>query len=257
MADCKKVLTSACAEAGKVLMRHLGNLEEIESKGSLCDVVTVADKKAEEVIVGMIRSSFPSHGILAEESGGMNEDSEYVWIIDPLDGTMNYSHTFPFFCVSVALEHHKEIVMGGIYAPVLDEFFFAERGRGATMNGDAISVSQIDVPERSLVITGFPHDIRERIDEYMSDLKKVIMATQGVLRVGSAALDLCSVACGRADAYYEEGIFAWDVAAGAIIIKEAGGKITDFSNNPFSPYAKQFIASNGLIHDRLVDLLRK
>lgn len=257
MADLKKTLITACTEAGKILLSHLGKIKEYDIKGSIGNIVTVADKESEQKIIEIINSSFPSHTIMAEESGITENPGEYRWLIDPLDGTLNYSHTFPFFCVSIGIEYENEVIMGGIYAPVLDEFYFAERGKGAVLNGEYISVSKNDSIQKTLVIFGFPHDTRKRIDEYLFHLKNMMLNTQGALRLGSAALDFCSIARGRADAYYEQSLFPWDVAAGSIIVEEAGGKVTDYSNNKFSPYSNQFLATNGLIHKQIIEILNK
>lgn len=255
MGDLKKTLITACEEAGKILMANLGKLKEIEAKTIFSDIVTNADKQSEKTIIEIIKSSFPEHTIIAEESGIGNDGSDYKWIIDPLDGTLNYTHTFPFFCVSIGLEYQKKIIMGGVFAPALNEFYFAERGNGSTLNGKQIHVSKTENLDKTLTAFGFAHNTRFTMDDYLPRLTKVMMNTQGVLRLGSAALDFCNVAVGRIDAFYERGIYAWDTAAGSIIVEEAGGKVTDYNGNKFSPYSETFLATNEILHDKMIELI--
>jgi myo-inositol-1(or 4)-monophosphatase len=219
--------------------------------------VTEADLAAERLIVERIRSYYPRHSILTEEAGdvvSVEKSAEYKWVVDPLDGTTNYAHGYPCFCVSVALERDGEIVLGVVHDPTRDETFAAERGGGATLNGRLIRVSNVEEMNRALVCTGFPYDVRER-SEFARHFRSFIMHAQGVRRDGAAALDLAYVACGRFDGFWEEGLKPWDVAAGKIIIEEAGGRITRYDDTPFDIYTPPVVASNGLLHGEMLRVL--
>ena len=195
---------------------------------------------------------------LAEESGKHStENSDYIWLIDPLDGTMNYSHGDPFFSVSIALEHKGEVICGVVYDPVKNELFSAEKDSGAYMNEDKIQVSRIGRLRDSLIVSGtFHHPEEEIMDKFLEILKKLSLSAQGVRRDGSAALDLCYVACGRYESFWEIGLNPWDMAAGELIVEEAGGKVTDLKGNEFTHYKGELIASNGLIHSEMAELLK-
>ena len=243
-------------EAGRVLMEKFGRAE-IKHKGDI-DLVTEADLASERLIIERIRSYHPRHRILTEESGDVKEaggaDAEYKWIIDPLDGTTNYAHGYPCFCVSVALEHEGRVVVGVVYDPTRDELFAAERGEGATLNGRRVRVSETDELNRALVCTGFPYDVRERGD-FARHFRAFIMQAQSVRRDGAAALDLAYVAAGRFEAFYEEGLRPWDVAAGVLLVEEAGGRITHYDGSPFHIYKPPIAASNGLVHEAMLGVL--
>ncbi len=252
----RQVLYQAIYEAGDILLRHFGNVYRIEYKSTKFDVVTEADKESEAAIVEILRSTFPEHQIVAEENvQDTNSGSEYKWIIDPLDGTTNFSHAMPIFSVSIAVEHNDEIIMGAVYNPIERELFFGERGEGAWLNDNPISVSDIDRLDKALVVTGFPYD-RSNIDEILKYAREALVRTHGLLRLGSAALDLCYVACGRLEAFWEFYLSPWDTAAGFLIAEEAGGKITDLQGEPYSPYFRQILATNGKIHNDMLDILR-
>src|ERR671921_134238 len=212
-------------EAGKILADKFGRALQVSNKGDI-DLVTEADLAAERLIVERIRSYHPRHRILTEESGDVAEagaaDSAHKWIIDPLDGTTNYAHGYPCFCVSVALEHEGSVVVGVVYDPTRDEMFAAERGGGATLNGRSLRVSETSDLNAALLCTGFPYDVRDRGD-FARHFRNFIMRAQSVRRDGAAALDLAYVAAGRFDAFYEEGLRPWDVAAGVLLVEEAGG----------------------------------
>jgi myo-inositol-1(or 4)-monophosphatase len=244
-------------EAGKLLMQHLG-AAKVSHKGDI-ELVTEADLASEKLIIEKIRSYHPQHGILAEESGEAvlvgGKRSEWKWIIDPLDGTTNYAHGYPFFCVSIALEHAGVLEVGVVYDPVRDEMFAAERGNGATLNDRKIRVSPIDELNKALVCTGFPYNVRERPD-FTRDFANFTMAAQAVRRDGSAAIDLAYVACGRFDGFWEDGLSPWDIAAGALLIEEARGKTSNFDNGPLSIYNPKVVATNGLIHDAMLRVLK-
>ncbi len=251
-------------EAGRVLAEKFGRALQVSNKGDI-DLVTESDLASEKLIVERIRSYYPRHAILAEESGASparegagrsssSSSSDYKWIIDPLDGTTNYAHGYPVFCVSIALEHEGRIVVGVIYDPTRDELFAAERGEGATLNGRRIRVSETDDLNRALLCTGFPYDVRER-GEFARHFTNFIMHAQAVRRDGSAALDLAYVACGRFDGFWEEGLRPWDVAAGTLLVEEAGGRVTHYDGAPFNVYTPPIVASNGLIHDEVLRVL--
>jgi myo-inositol-1(or 4)-monophosphatase len=237
-------------EAGRVLTEKFGRALQVSHKGDI-DLVTEADLAAEKLIVERIRSYYPRHTILTEEAGEVERiagaDSSFKWVVDPLDGTTNYAHGYPFYCVSIALEHEGRIVVGVVYDPTRDELFAAERGAGATLNGRAISVSNVSDLNRALVCTGFPYDVRGR-QQFARHFSAFILHAQSVRRDGAAALDMAYVACGRFEAFYEDGLRPWDVAAGKLLIEEAGGRVTHYDGSPFSIYSAPIAATNGLVH---------
>jgi myo-inositol-1(or 4)-monophosphatase len=245
-------------EAGKLLVQKLGSAK-ITNKGDI-NLVTEADIAAENLIIERIRSYYPQHGILAEESGEAvlvgGKRSDWKWIIDPLDGTTNYAHAYPCFCVSIALERAGELEIGVVYDPMREEMFAAERGRGATLNDRKIRVSSVEQLSESMLCTGFPYNVRERPD-FARDFTNFTMNAQAVRRDGSAALDLAYVACGRFDGFWEDGLNPWDIAAGALLIAEARGRITNFNDQPLDIYNEQVLASNGLIHDAMMQVLKR
>lgn len=250
--------TQVARDAGNLLVQRLG-AAQVTNKGDI-DLVTEADIAAEELIIDRIRSHYPLHGILAEESGEAaqagSQRSDWKWIIDPLDGTTNYAHGYPCFCVSIAVEHAGELEIGVVYDPMRDEMFAAERGRGATLNDRRIRVSNVEELGRAMMCTGFPYDVRTRPD-FARDFTNFTLHAQAVRRDGSAALDLAYVACGRFDGFWEDGLNAWDTAAGAILITEAGGRITNFDNERLDIYTKKVLASNGRVHEAMLQLLRR
>jgi myo-inositol-1(or 4)-monophosphatase len=240
--------------AGEILLRSYEKPKEIEFKGDV-DLVTEMDRASEQLIVEKILSQYPNHSIVAEESGEQKTGSEYRWIIDPLDGTTNYAHDLPFFSISIALEYRKEIIAGVVYDPVRPELFYAEKNRGAYLNGKSISVSRVNDLNRALLVTGFPVKKREEAERNIRVFREFTMRSQGVRRFGSAALDLCYVACGRFEAHWEFRLHAWDTAAGSLIVTEAGGHITDFGGDSFSPFGTETLASNGKVHGAMIQVL--
>jgi myo-inositol-1(or 4)-monophosphatase len=253
------IALEAAKEAGKFLKHNLGKVREINLKsGQERNLVTEIDKKSEELIVCTIRKHFPNHDILAEESGSEHgKKSDYRWIIDPLDGTTNYTHGLPIFCASIGLERKGEIIAGVIYDPNLDELYSAEKGRGAFLNGRRLRVSQTQELKQSLLVTGFPYNVTENPDNCIEHFVNFLVTAQAVRRMGSAAIDLAYVAAGRYDGFWEVNLNPWDMAAGVVLIREAGGKITDFKGNEINIYGKRIVASNGLIHDEMIGLIKK
>ncbi len=241
-------------KAGELLRENLGRVESIEYKGAV-DLVTDVDRKSETLIVNFIRERFPQHDILTEEGQDKAEGSACRWIIDPLDGTTNYAHGYPVFCVSIGFEEGGELKLGVVYDPMLDELFVAEKGRGAYLNGRRIRVSDTPTLDKSLLATGFPYDLRTSRENNLNHFSNFALRAQAIRRAGSAALDLCYVGCGRFDGFWELKLKPWDVAAGSLVVSEAGGRLTDFKNSPFSIYGHEVIASNGLIHDEMLEVV--
>ena len=252
------IAIEAAQTAGRFLKQNLGRVRQIQLKdGQEKNLVTEIDKGSEEIIIDIIKKHFPAHDILAEESGRKRgQVSEYRWVIDPLDGTTNFTHGFPVFSVSIALEWKGEIILGVIYDPNFDEMFTAERGKGAFLNGKQIRVSRIDSLIRSMLVTGFPYNITENPDHAVEHFVNFLMHAQAVRRMGSAAIDLAYVAAGRYEGFWEVALNPWDMAAGVLLVTEAGGKITDFSGMAFSIYQKELLASNGIVHEEMMQVLR-
>jgi myo-inositol-1(or 4)-monophosphatase len=250
----REVAVHAALEAGQLLRERVDSIKEVRHK-SVADIVTDVDVLSEQLIRRTILEAFPTHSILGEEGGNREgSDPTYRWIVDPLDGTTNYAHGFPFFCVSIALEANGRTEVGVVYAPYLNELFVASRGGGATLNDQPIRVSRVDNLPGALLATGFPYS-RERFHRALRTFEVLSLRAQAVRRAGSAALDLCYVACGRFDAYWEHVISAWDVAAGTLIVAEAGGRVTASDCSPFQLEAGDVLASNGLVHDSVVEAL--
>lgn len=242
-------------DAGALLRDRLGTRIDISHKGSI-DLVTDVDLASEKLIREAISTYYPRHEILAEEGGLTESSSEYRWVVDPLDGTTNYAHGYPVFCVSIALEHKGEVVVGVVYDPMREELFTAERGGGAALNNRPIRVSTIDDLTQGILSTGFPYDIKTSKLTNLDHWANFAMNAQALRRDGAAALDLCYVACGRYDGFWELNLSPWDTAAGALIVAEAGGRVTDFGGGVFSNYKPEVVASNGKIHDRMIEVLK-
>jgi myo-inositol-1(or 4)-monophosphatase len=242
--------------AGDVLKHYMGRDKQIEFKGR-ANLVTVADKESEALIIRGIRERYPTHTILAEESGvsGDEAGAEGKWIIDPLDGTTNFAHQYPFFCVSIGFEQAGKILCGAVYDPCRDEMFSGARGLGSFVNDQRLRVSDADKLANALLLTGFPYGVRQKMKMAMSQFEAFLFESQGVRRGGSAALDICYIALGRCDGFWEMDLHPWDTAAGLVILEEAGGLVTDFASQPFSIYGKQIVASNGKIHEEMVGVL--
>ncbi|HEX9422959.1 MAG TPA: inositol monophosphatase family protein [Pyrinomonadaceae bacterium] len=246
-------------EAGGILADRLGRALQVSNKGDI-DLVTEADLAAEKLIIERIKSHYPRHAILAEESGATGGvefipgTTDWKWIVDPLDGTTNYAHGYPCFCVSIALEHAGLIEIAAIYDPTRDEMFAAERGQGATLNGRRMRVSKVDDLNSAMLCTGFPYNVRERAN-FARDFARFTMEAQAVRRDGSAAIDLAYVACGRFDGFWEDGLNPWDVAGGLLLIEEGGGRVTNFTGGALDIYTPKVLASNGLIHNDMMRVL--
>jgi myo-inositol-1(or 4)-monophosphatase len=249
----RDVAVEAARKAGAYLKQHVGKIRSIERKGGEeKNLVTEIDKASEEIIIAMLRKHYPGHDILAEESGTKNAaKSDHRWIIDPLDGTTNFTHGFPVFCVSIGLEHKGVLELGVIYDPNTDELFTAEKGKGAFLNGKKIHVSKTESLQTSLLVTGFPYNIAENPHKAIERFVSFLMKAQAVRRMGSAALDLAYVACGRFDGFWEVALHPWDMAAGVLIVEEAGGKVTDFGGKPMDIYNWALLSSNGKIHEEM------
>ena len=242
-------------DAGRLLRDRVGTRIDVDHKGSI-NLVTDVDLASERLIREAISTYYPRHEILGEEGGLSESDSEYRWVVDPLDGTTNYAHGYPIFCVSIALECKGEIVLGVVYDPMRDELFTAEQGGGAALNNRPIRVSKTAELIQGLLSTGFPYDIKTSKLTNLDHWANFAMNAQALRRDGAAALDLCYVACGRFDGFWELNLSPWDTAAGALIVTEAGGRVTNFSGGPFSNYKPEVVASNGLIHDRMLEVLK-
>jgi myo-inositol-1(or 4)-monophosphatase len=243
--------------AGHLLLEKYGRITVVTKKGDY-NLVTEADLASEALIIDRIKSHYPRHTILAEESGDtvvIDGDSRWKWIIDPLDGTTNFAHSYPCFCVTLALEHDGELVIGVTYDPTRNELFTAEKGQGASLNFKPIRVSTTEKLSEALVVTGFPYDFKEKSD-FARHLHSFLMASRGVRRDGSAAIDMAYIACGRFDGFWEEGLNPWDVAAGVLMIAEAGGRVTNYDGSPLSIYKPPICASNGVIHDEMLTVLQ-
>jgi myo-inositol-1(or 4)-monophosphatase len=253
--DYRQLAVSAARRAGDYLKKHLHRRHDVRFKGEI-DIVTEADQQAESMIIAAIHQQYPGHDILAEESPATHIGSLYRWIIDPLDGTTNYAHGYPVFCVSLALEWEGTCVLGVVFNPMLEEMFVAEKGRGAFLNDKPIVVSETTDLSRSLLATGFPYDIRLTKENNMDHFESMAVKVQALRRAGSAALDLAYVAAGRFDGFWELKLKPWDTAAGCLLVEEAGGVVTDLNGETFTLTAPHVVASNGKIHGDILSVLR-
>lgn len=248
----KQTLIDATYAGAKVLQQYFNGTFEISSKTMANDLVTQADQEGEEAILNTIKQHFPNHQFLCEESGECVMDSNVKWIIDPIDGTVNFAHGIPICCVSIGVEQDGKMIMGAVYNPIMNEFFLAEKGKGATLNDKSISVSAKTDFMKSCLVTGFPYSFLDTENSPVQVFERLLRLGLPVRRLGSAAIDLCWVAAGRFDGFYEVKLNAWDAAAGFIIVEEAGGKVTDYTGNYYSPYQPGIIATNGKIHEDLL-----
>jgi len=245
-------LEQMARQAGRILSDGYEKNFQVDYKGEI-DLVTEIDRQSEDYILGEISRKFPGHSIMAEESGDTNGSTEHLWIVDPLDGTVNYAHGVPLFSVAIAYAHRGELTLGAVYDPMRDEMFLAEKGRGAWLNGRPLKVKQVADLGRSLLVTGFPYDVRTTANNNLQNYAKFALNSQGVRRLGSAALDLCYVGAGRFDGYWELSLKAWDLSAGALVAMEAGAKVTDVRGevNFFKP-PLSVIAANPALHAKIL-----
>jgi len=246
----------SAVEAGNLLMSYLGKINSYELK-SHNSILTEADLASEKLIIDKIKSQYTDHSFHAEESGRKINNSGYIWLIDPLDGTTNFAHTYPFFSVSIALQVNGSIELGVVYDPVKNELFCAQKDKGSFLNDNKIGVSMVNSLKASHLVTGFVHEHEWMIQKNLKYFEKFIMNSQAVRRDGSAALDLCYVACGRYEGFWELGLNPWDTAAGVLIVREAGGKVTDFADTEFSLESYELLATNTHVHNSMMDFLNE
>lgn len=243
--------------AGGVLREGFGKNFEIEYKGSLTNLVTEYDKKSEKVIIDFIKKEFPTHTIIAEESGRHQSTSDYVWVIDPLDGTTNFAHGLPIFSVSIGVLYKNEVAAGVVYDVMSDTLYSAEKGAGAARNSEKLSVSSNPNLAESLLVTGFPYDIVNNPNHAIEKFTAFLKSSRAVRRLGSAAIDLCYVAAGVFDGFWEVSLHPWDIAAGKLIVEEAGGLVTNFSGQKIDVFSKEILASNVKVHNQMLEILRR
>lgn len=251
----KNTLMEAVHAGASEILRFFNQKFVISNKEGRNNLVTEADHASEKAIFEVIRKQYPDHFILSEETGELAQDSSYKWIIDPIDGTINFAHGIPLNCVSIGIEKDGEMIMGAVYNPHLNEMFFAEKGKGATLNDQPIRVSGETSAGKACLVTGFPYTYLDMPNGPLQVFERFVRAGVPVRRLGSAAIDLCWVACGRFDGFYEHKLEAWDSAAGFLIVQEAGGQVTHFDGTPYSPYQHRILATNGHIHQEMLDLI--
>lgn len=254
----REVMFKAADAAAEIQLEYFEKDFEIGRKLDYSDLVTEVDKKCEAKIIEIIHNTFPGHNVLGEEGGDQHKKSDYIWIVDPIDGTVNYAHSVPIFCVSIAVEYKGEVILGVVYSPKTREKFHAEKGKGAFLNDKKISVSDIDLLKDSLLVTGFPYGSKDNYDHCIDHFVNFIRLGLPIRRLGSAALDICYLAAGRFEGFWEVNLNAWDVAAGYLILLESGGKVTNFEGGQYSVYDKQILASNGkTVHNEMIEVLKK
>jgi myo-inositol-1(or 4)-monophosphatase len=251
----RSTLLAATRAGAEEIMRFFQQSFAVHNKEGVNNLVTEADHASEKAILSVIRKDFPDHQILAEESGKLIQDSVYKWIIDPIDGTVNFAQGIPLNCVSIALEHQGQIIMGAVYNPHLNEFFFAEKGQGSLLNDKPIRVSSKTDTIKSCLVTGFPYTYINEPNGPLEVFERFVRKGVPVRRLGSAAIDLCWVACGRFDGFFEQKLEPWDSAAGYLIVEEAGGRVTDFTGQAFSVYQHKVLATNGMIHEEMLQVI--
>lgn len=251
----KTALIESAHAGAQEILRFFNNDFTVSNKEGVNNLVTEADHASEKAIIEVIHKHFPGHQVLGEESGAIQQDSDYKWIVDPIDGTVNFAHGIPLNCVSIAIEYHKEIIMAAVYNPHMNEFFFAEKGKGAFLNDKPIRVSEQSNTINACLVTGFPYTYINMPNGPLEIFERFVRKGVPVRRLGSAAIDLCWVACGRFDGFYEHKLEPWDSAAGYLIVEEAGGKVTDHSGGKFSVYQHKVLATNGKIHEEMIAVI--
>ncbi len=244
-------------QAGSILMQHFGNISSIEKKSTNIDLLTIADTESDAFILDRIKTTYPQHHIIAEESDLTEGNSDYKWVIDPLDGTTNFVHNLPIFAVSMGLQYKEETILGVVYNPAVNKCFWAEKNGGAYLNDKPIQITSTNTLSNSLLVTGFPYIHDDRFEKGFDLFKELYGKTQGIRRLGAAALDFCFVAMGRFEGFWEFGLQPWDVCAGAIILQEAGGKVSDWDGSPMPFSGTRVLATNGHIHGEMIDVLRE
>tara|TARA_Y100001960_G_scaffold76688_1_gene81912 strand:+ start:4 stop:822 length:819 start_codon:yes stop_codon:yes gene_type:complete len=243
-------------EAGSIQMKYFGNVTSVEKKSTNIDLVTKADIESEKYLIEQIQNNFPDHSIVSEESGEISKDSEYLWIIDPLDGTTNFAHNLPIFAISIGLvKKDQGVICAVVYNPAANKCFFAEKDKGAFLNNEPINCTSSKTLSESLLVTGFPYIHDSRYDLSFEIFKRFYDATRGLRRLGAASLDLCFVAMGRFDGYYEYELKSWDICAGSLIANEAGAIVTDWDSSKLPIDGSRILATNGFIHKEMVDIL--
>ena len=248
----KNTLLEAVQAAADEIKRFDDVVFKVANKDGMNDLVTEVDHASEKAIINVIKKHHPDHNILTEESGSIFQESEYKWIIDPIDGTVNFAHHIPICCISIGIEHKGQMVLGAVYNPFMNEMFFAERGKGTTLNEKPIHVSTKANVANACLVTGFPYTYLDTVNGPLEVFDRLIRRGVPVRRLGSAAIDLCWVAAGRFDGFYEHKLNAWDSAAGFLMVEEAGGRVTNITGEPYTPYEHGCVATNGVIHDELI-----
>lgn len=250
-----EVAKEVALKAGALLQEYSQNDFNVSYKGTV-DLVTEADIASEKLVTEELKKHFPAHEILSEESAGEKPETDYLWVVDPLDGTTNFAHRFPIYAVSIGLLYKDEPVVGVVYEPNLSELFSAVKNNGAYLNDQPIKVSGVTELEQALLATGFPYDTRQRPDTILGLFNAFALRSQGVRRAGAASIDICYTACGRFDGFWEQGLKPWDTAAAALILTEAGGKTTKYDNSPFDIWIPEMLASNGQLHEQMLEVLK-
>jgi myo-inositol-1(or 4)-monophosphatase len=243
-------------EAGEVIREAFGKKFLIETKGSQTNLVTEIDKKSEEIIINFVNKEFPGHAVLAEESGGQKTSSEYLWVIDPIDGTTNFAHGLPIFAVSIGVQKNNETICGVVYDVMNNIVYSSEKGSGSFSNNKKLHVSTNDDLAKSVLVTGFPYNVSENPDYAIERFNAFVKTSRAVRRLGSASLDMCYVASGVFDGFWEVYLHPWDVCAAKLIVEEAGGIVTDFAGNKIDIYAYQFLADNKFVHEKMIEVLK-
>ncbi len=242
-------------EAGGIIKDGFGKSFQIEFKTGENNLVTDIDKASESLIINFVQKKYPSHGILAEEGGGMNSNAEYVWVIDPLDGTTNFAHSLPIFAVSIGVQKKGETIAGVVYDVMNDIIYSAEKNSGAFSNNEKIYVSGRETLSQSVLVTGFPYDIKDNPGKAFERFELLTKSSRGMRRLGSAAIDFCYLAKGVFDGFWEVHLHPWDICAGKLIVEEAGGKVTDFKGNRINIFSKKILSTNGKIHNEIIKLM--